>query len=96
MQLNRLGTEVEPIVISQQADFRHNKSPTVLVVNLSQYIEEGFETGQIIEVALVDWTAAYDIAQHNVLLRKLYRSEGYLFLQTRLAHFNRIVEENVE
>lgn len=63
----------------QQAGLRPYKGSTVQVVNLTQYIEKGCETGQITEVALIDLTAAYDIVQNNVLLQKLYRSNGSLF-----------------
>ena len=50
-------------------------SPTKLWrvwLNLTQHIEDGFETGKITGIVLVDLSAAYDTVNHRRLLEKVY------------------------
>ena len=41
-------------------------------LNLTQHIEDGFETGKITGIVLVDLSAAYDTVNHRRLLEKVY------------------------
>ena len=50
--LNRLSPVIEPVLIPEQAGFRPGKSCTAQVLNLTQHIEDGFETGQITGIGL--------------------------------------------
>ena len=48
------------------------KSCTAQVLNLTQHIEDGFETGKITCIVLVDLSAAYDTVNHRRLREKVY------------------------
>ena len=56
----------------EQAGFRHGKSCTGQVLNLTQHIEDGFETGKITSIVLVALSASYDTVNHRRLLEKVY------------------------
>ena len=60
--LNHLSPIIEHALIPEQAGFRLGKSCTaqVLNLNLTQHIEDGFGTGKITGIVLVDVSAAYD------------------------------------
>ena len=45
---------------------------TAQVLNLTQRIEDGFETGKITGIVLVDLPAAYDTVNHRRLFEKVY------------------------
>jgi hypothetical protein len=47
MILNRVVPVVDKCLILQQAGFRPGKSTTSLVLNLTQYVEDGFEEEMI-------------------------------------------------
>ena len=66
--LNRLSPIIEHVLIPEQAGFRPGKSCTAQVLNLTQHIEDGFETGKITGIVLVDLSAAYDTVNHRRLL----------------------------
>ena len=70
--LNRLSPIIEHVLIPEQAGFRPGKSCTAQVLNLTQHIEDGFETGKITGIVLVDLSAAYDTVNHRRLLEKVY------------------------
>ena len=57
----------------EQTGFRPGKYFTAQVLNLTQHIEDGFETGTITGIVLVDISAAYDIVDHPRLLEKVYK-----------------------
>jgi len=52
--------------------FIPGKSCTEQILNLTEFIEEGFEQGEIKGVTLVVLTAAYDTMNHKTLLSKSY------------------------
>ena len=60
------------MLIPEQAGFRPGKYCTAQVLNLTQHIEDGFETGTITGIVLVDHSAAYDTVNHRRLLEKVY------------------------
>ena len=70
--LNRLSPVIEHVLIPEQAGFRPGKYCTAQVLNLTQHIEDGFETGKITGIVLVDLSAAYDTVNHRRLLEKVY------------------------
>ena len=70
--LNCLSASIEHVLIPEQSGFRPGKSCTVQALNLTQNIEDGFETGKITGIVLVDLSAAYDTANHRRLLEKVY------------------------
>ena len=72
MILNRLSPVIEHVLIPEQAGFRPGKYCTAQVLNLTQHIEDGFETGKITDIVLVDLSAAYDTDNHRRLLEKVY------------------------
>ena len=66
MILNRLNPITEHTIIKEQVEFRAGKSCTSQMLNLTQYMEDGYEK------SLVDLSAAYDTVNHRVILTKLY------------------------
>ena len=72
MILNRLSPIIEHVLIPEQAGFRPGKYCTAQVMNLTQHIEDGFETGEITDIVLVDLSATYDTVNHRRLLEKVY------------------------
>ena len=52
--LNRLGPTVEKHLIAEQAGFRPEKSCTGQVLNLTEFIEDGYERNQPTGVVFVD------------------------------------------
>ena len=78
--LNRLGPITEQHLIPEQAGFRPGRSCTSQVLNLTQFIEDGFERNQPTGVVFVDLTAAYDTVNHRLLLNKLYRMTSDIHL----------------
>jgi len=72
MLLNRLNPQIDEHLIKQQAGFRAGKSTTGQLLNLTQYIEDGYEEGVITGTVFVDLSAAYDTVNHKLLLNKIY------------------------
>ena len=70
--LNRVAPFVDEHVIPEQAGFRPGKSCTGQLLNLTQFIEDGYEEGLITGAAFVDLSAAYDTVNHRILTRKLF------------------------
>ena len=70
--LNRLSPIIEHVLIPEQVGFRPGKYCTAQVLNLTQHIEDGFETGKITGIVLVDISAAYDTVNHRRLIEKVY------------------------
>ena len=70
--LNRLNSIREHAIIKEQAGFRAGKSCTGQLLNLTQYIEDGYEKSLTTGTVFVDLSAAYDTVNHRVLLTKLY------------------------
>ncbi len=71
--MSRMTPEVEKHLTPDQAGFRPGRSCCGQVLNLTQYIEDGFEQNKITGVVLVDLSAAYDTVNHRALLLKLSR-----------------------
>lgn len=72
MVLNRISDSIDGKLIPEQAGFRPGRSCCGQILNLTQYIEDGFEEKYITGVTFIDLTAAYDTVNHNTLLRKIY------------------------
>ena len=70
--LNRMKDKIDSHLIRQQAGFRPGKSCTRQVLNLTQHIEDGFETRKVTGVVFVDLTAAFDTVCHRTLRNKVY------------------------
>ena len=89
--LNRLGLITEQHLIPGQAGFHPGRSCTSQVLNLTQYIENGFEKNQPTGVVLFYLTAAYDTVNHHLLLNKLYKmtSDIHLTILVQLLLGNR-------
>ena len=83
--LNRLGPITEQHLIPEQAGFRPGRSCTGQVLNLTQFIEDGYERNQPTGVVFVDLTAAYDTVNHRLLLNKLY-------MMKRDIHLTKLVQ----
>ena len=71
MILARISQSVEEQLTPDQAGFRPGRSCCDQLLNLTQYIEDGFETKQITGAVFVDLTAAYDTVNHRLLLNKV-------------------------
>ena len=73
--LNRVSPLLEQNLIKEQAGFRHGKSCTSQLLNLTQHIEDdGYQRGMITGAAFVDMSAAYDTVNHRILIQKLYNT----------------------
>ena len=72
--LNRVAPFVDEHLIPEQAGFRPGKSCTGQLLNLTQFIEDGYEEGLITGAAFVDLSAAYDTVNHRILTRNCLRS----------------------
>ena len=70
--LNRIVPSVDRHLIKEKAGFRPRKSCCSQLLNLTQYIEDGYQRGMITGAAFVDLSAAYDTVNHRLLIRKLY------------------------
>ncbi|KAJ4933183.1 hypothetical protein JOQ06_030018 [Pogonophryne albipinna] len=88
--LNRIGAFVDEHLIPEQAGFRPGKSTTSQVLNLTQYIEDGYEEGMVTGAVFVDLSAAYDTVNHRRLLSKILETTG----DTRLTELIESMLEN--
>ena len=70
--LDRLSPIIEHVFMSEQAGFHPGNSCTAQVLDLTQHIEDDFETGKITGIVLVDLSDAYDTVNHWRLLEKVY------------------------
>ena len=76
MILARIFPIVEEQLTPDQAGFRPGKSCCDQLLNLTQYIEDGFEKKLITGTVFVDLTAAYDTVNHRILLQKAAKMIG--------------------
>ena len=53
--------------------FRPGKSCTSQLLNLTQYIKDGYQENMITGTAFVDLSAAYHIVNHRLLIQKLFK-----------------------
>ena len=74
MLLARIFPNVEEKLTPDQAGFRPGKSCCDQLLNLTQFIEDGFEKKMITGAVFVDLTAAYDTVNHRILLLKVART----------------------
>ena len=72
--LNRITPTVESHLIKEQAGFRHGKSCTSQLMNLTEHIEDGYQNRMIIGAAFVDLSAAYDTVNHRMLIQKIFNT----------------------
>ncbi|KAJ3581045.1 hypothetical protein NHX12_017113, partial [Muraenolepis orangiensis] len=73
----------------EQAGFRPGKSTTSQVLNLTQYMEDGYEEGMVTGVVFVDLSAAYDTVNHRRLLSKILET-------TRDTRLTELIESMLE
>ena len=79
----RISPTVEDQVsVDQSAGFRAGRSCAGQVLNLTQYIEDGYETRNITGAVFIDLTAAYDTINHRALLLKV----GQMIKNTKIVH----------
>ncbi|CAH1242641.1 Hypp6921 [Branchiostoma lanceolatum] len=67
----RIKPTVEKHLTPDQCGFREGRSCCGQVLNLTQFIEDGFEAGMVTGAVFVDLTAAYDTVNHRALLTKV-------------------------
>ena len=72
--LNRIVSTIEKHLIKEQTSFQPRKSCISQLLNLTQHIEDGYHVGKITRTAFVDLSAAYDTANHTLLIQKLYNT----------------------
>ncbi len=71
MILSRICETVEDNLSADQAGFRPGHSYCSQALNLTQYIEDGFETKQITGAVFVDLTTAYNTVNHRAFILKV-------------------------
>ena len=69
---NRVAPFVNEHLVPEQAGFRPGKSCTGQLLNLTQFIEDGYEEGLITGAGFVNLSAAYDTVNDRILTRKLF------------------------
>ena len=69
--MTRIKPSVEKQLTRDQAGFREGRSCCGQVLNLTQYIEDGFECCMVTGAVFVDLTTAYDTVNHRALLTKV-------------------------
>ena len=74
--LNRIAEHVDAKLIPEQAGFRPGKSCTSKLLNLTEYIEDGYEKRLITGAVFVDLSAAYDTVNHRRLLSNVLEMTG--------------------
>ena len=67
----RIKPTIEEHLCRDQCGVREGRSCCGQVLNLTQFIEDGYEAGKITGAVLVDLTAAYDTVNHRALLTKV-------------------------
>ena len=72
--LARISPTVEGQLTADQAGFRPGRSCCDQLLNLTQFIEDGFERKEITGAVFVDLTAAYDTVNHRLLLLKIAKT----------------------
>ena len=73
--LNRIAPTIEEHLIKEQVGFWPGKSCTNQLLNLTQYIEDGYQVGKVTGTAFVDLSAAYDTVNHRHVIQKLYTTQ---------------------
>ena len=73
MIMARIYPTVEKELTRDQAGFCPGRSTCGQLLNLTQFIEDGYETKDITGTVFVDLTAAYDTVNHRILLLKVAR-----------------------
>ena len=66
-----MSDDLEEKLTPDQAGFRPGRSTCGQLLNLTQYIEDGYENKEITGSVFVDLTAAYDTVNHRLLLLKV-------------------------
>ena len=96
--LTRIAPIVEDQLSKDQAGFRPGRSCCDQVLNLTQYIEDGFERKQVTGTVFVDLSAAYDTVNHRQLIikaAKMLKSRRLIeALQSILSNRRFFVEMN--
>ena len=72
MILNRMNPIREHTIIKDLAGFKAGKSCRNQLLNLTQYIEDGYKNSLTTSTVFVNLSAAYETVNHRVLLTKLY------------------------
>lgn len=70
--LNHLALSIDAKHIPEQAGFRPGTFCTSQLLNLEQFIEYGFEKGEITSAVFVELSAAYDTVNVGILTEKLF------------------------
>jgi len=77
-----IKTQIDQQIIPEQIGFRPGKTCVSQILDLCQHIEDDFENKTITGVVFVDFTAAYDTVNHNILLQKIYyHTKNWEFVQ---------------
>ena len=69
--LARILPTVQDQISVDQSGFREGRSCASQVLNLTQHIEDGYETRKITGAVFIALTAAYDTINHRALLLKV-------------------------
>ena len=69
--MSRITPTVEQQLTVDQSGFRAGRACCGQVLNLTQYIEDGYERGEVTGTVFVDLTAAYDTVNHRALKLKI-------------------------
>ena len=100
MILNRIAPVVKQRLIKEQVGFRTGKSCTSQLLNLTQNIEDGYQSGMTTGAAFIYLSAAYDTVNHIILIQKLYSiiqdSPLCIIIQNMLSSRRFYVELNNE
>lgn len=71
---NRIGPQIEKVVLKEQAGFRKGRSCDEQVLSLTNFIESGFQQKLKTGAVFIDLTAAYDTIWKKGLMYKLVKA----------------------
>ena len=74
MILGRISPSVEDHLTPDQAGFRRDRLFCGQVLNVTRYIEDGFERKNITGAVFIDLSAAYDTVNHRALMLKVAKT----------------------
>lgn len=83
--LGRLSSQIDAELIKDQAGFRTGKSCTGQVLNITQYIKDGYQKELITGVAFVDPSAVYDTVQHRLQRVPLIEENNLPFITSTFS-----------
>ena len=82
------------LIINFQSAYRHGHSTEIALLKVANDFLTAMDTGKVSELTLLDLSAAFDTADHNILLHRLEHTFG--FQRTALAWFRLYLSDRTQ